>query len=127
MLPEPIPERADEREAATLSKAVVRAAQLLRLRQSTLAGILGISAATASRLVAGKYRFHPSRRHEWEFALLFVRFFRALDAILGHGAQAQAWLHGPNTALGAAPVDLITKPQGLVRVVDYLDAFRGRL
>ena len=42
--------------AATVSKAAVRTAHTLDLTQSELAGILGISRATASRLVAGKYQ-----------------------------------------------------------------------
>ena len=111
----------------TVSKAVVRAADLLGLNQSTLADVLGISAATASRLKSGAYALQPSRKREWEFALLFVRLFRALDAIVGPGDAAQAWLRGPNLALGSRPVDLIRSAEGLVRVVHYLDAHRGRL
>jgi len=118
---------AEERQSATVSKAVVRAAGLLQLKQTVLADILGISGATASRLVAGKYQLEPARKREWEFALLFVRFFRSLDAILGHGAQAQTWLHSPNAALGARPIELVRTAEGLIRAVDYLDAYRGRL
>jgi len=113
--------------ANTVSKAVVRAADLLRLNQSTLADVLGISAATASRLKSGAYALQPARKREWEFALLFVRLYRALDAIVGSGDAAQAWLRGPNLALGSRPVDLIRSAEGLVRVVHYLDAHRGRL
>ena len=40
---------------------------------------------------------------------------------------ARAWLEGYNTALGAAPRDLIKSAAGLVRVVDYLDHARGRV
>lgn len=111
---------------ATLSKAVVRAAGFLALTQSALAGVLGISPATASRLKSGTYALQPARR-EWEFALLFVRLFRSLDAIVGGGAAAQAWLKGPNTALGGRPIELIRSAEGLVRVVHYLDACRGRI
>jgi uncharacterized protein (DUF2384 family) len=111
----------------TVSKAVVRAAGLLGLNQSTLADVLGISPATASRLKSGAYALQPTRKREWEFALLFVRLYRALDAIVGAGEAAQAWLRGPNTALGGRPVDLIRSAEGLVRVVHYLDACRGRV
>jgi uncharacterized protein (DUF2384 family) len=112
---------------ATVSKAVVRAADLLKLNQSTLADVLGISPATASRLKSGAYALQPTRKREWEFALLFVRLYRALDAIVGAGEAAQAWLRGPNAALGGRPVDLIRSAEGLVRVVHYLDAHRGRI
>ena len=112
---------------ATLSKAVVRAAGLLGFNQAALAGILGISRATVSRLFAGRYLLDPKRPKEWELALLFVRLYRSLDALVGHGAQGRTWLHGPNDAFGRPPVEEITTAEGLVRVVQYLDAARGRV
>jgi uncharacterized protein (DUF2384 family) len=112
---------------ATLSKAVVRAASHLRIGQSMLAEILGISPATASRLHAGRYLLDRRRKKEWELALLFVRLFRSLDAVVGHGEQARQWLNGENRALGGRPADLVRSAEGLVRVVHYLDAYRGRI
>jgi transcriptional regulator with XRE-family HTH domain len=105
----------------------VRAARLLGLSQRALAGILGISEATASRLCAGKYVLSRERAKEWELAVLLVRLFRSLDALWGHGDAARAWLDSENTALGAAPADLLPSVAGLVRVVTYLDNARGRL
>src|SRR3954469_16271939 len=66
---------ADPATAATLTKAVVRAAVFLGRSQAALAEVLGVSGATASRLVSGRYALQPTRRREWEFALLFVRLF----------------------------------------------------
>jgi uncharacterized protein (DUF2384 family) len=114
-------------EAGVLSRAVVRAARLLGLAQRDVAAVLGVSPATASRLFAGHYTLSPERAKEWELARLFVRFYRALDALWGHEASAHTWLASPNLALGAAPVELIGSVEGLVRVVAYLDAARGRL
>jgi transcriptional regulator with XRE-family HTH domain len=111
----------------TLSKAVVRAADLLGLSQSALAEVLGLSRATVSRLVAGAYVLDPGRRKEWELALLFVRVFRSLDAVAGHGPPAREWMAGHNLALGARPADLVRSAEGLVRTLQYLDAARGRL
>ncbi|MGI4813093.1 MAG: antitoxin Xre/MbcA/ParS toxin-binding domain-containing protein [Janthinobacterium lividum] len=113
--------------AATLSKAVVRAASALKINQSTLAEVLGVSAPTVSRLVAGKYQIEAARGKEWQMALLFVRMFRSLDAIVGSAANAQTWLNGENLALNSRPIDLIRSVQGLVSVVEYLDLYRGRL
>jgi len=113
--------------AATLSKAVRNVASLLELRQSTLAGILGISAASASRLCAGTYQLSPERGKEWELALLLVRLFRSLDAMLGHGADTRTWLNSPNLALASKPLDLLESAEGLVRVLHYVDAHRGRI
>jgi len=112
-------------DAAVLSKAVVRAAQLFGLSQKQLGRVLGLSESSVSRLVAGRFQLSPERAKEWELAVLFVRLFRSVDAIWGH--EAARWLHAPNTALGAAPIELATQVTGLVRVVDYVDAARGRV
>ncbi len=111
----------------TVTKAVIRAAALLRLNQTVLAETLGVSRATASRLHSGGYVLDPARRKEWELALLFVRLFRSLDAILGHGEAAHRWLEGQNITLNGRPVDLIRTTEGLIRVIHALDATRGRL
>jgi uncharacterized protein (DUF2384 family) len=112
---------------AVLTKAVVRAAALLGLSQQQLARVLGVSRPTVTRMGLGTYRLAPSQPKSWELGTLFVRMFRSLDALLGHEEAARVWLEGPNSDLGARPVDLITSAEGLVRVVHYLDAHRGRL
>ena len=114
-------------ESATLGKAVTRAAELFGLSQQSLAVILGVSRPTVTRLVHGRYALSRHRSHEWEMATLFVRLFRSLDALVGHGDAARAWLSGPNTDLGAKPAELIQSAEGLVRVLHYLDAHRGRV
>jgi uncharacterized protein (DUF2384 family) len=111
----------------TLSKAVVRAAATLHVNQTALADTIGMSRATASRLHSGGYVLDPGRKKEWELALLFVRMFRSLDAILGHGEQARQWLENENLALNGRPADLIRTTEGLIRVIQYLDAYRGRV
>ncbi|HTV53087.1 MAG TPA: MbcA/ParS/Xre antitoxin family protein [Steroidobacteraceae bacterium] len=113
--------------AAVLSKAVVRAAEQLDLRQVQLARILGLSPATASRLTGGRWQLVPESK-SWELALAFVRLYRSLAAITGGHAQAmRQWLHSGNAALGAEPVERILSAEGLVSVLQYLDAARGRL
>ena len=114
-------------EAAVLSKAAVRAARLLELSQRDVAVALGVSEATASRLFAGKYLLSPDRAKEWELARLLVRMFRSLDALWGHEETARTWLASNNLALAARPKDLLRSVEGMVRVVAYLDAARGRL
>ncbi len=112
---------------AVLTKAVMRAAALLGLPQQALAQVLGVSRPTVTRMGLGSYRLSPSQPKTWELGTLFVRMFRSLDALVGHDAAARAWLEGPNTDLGARPAELIRSAEGLVRVVHYLDAHRGRL
>ena len=119
--------RASVSEAAVLSKAAVRAAKLLDLTQRDVSAALGVSEATASRLFTGKYLLSPDRAKEWELARLFVRMFRSLDALWGHEETARQWLASDNLALAARPKDLLRSVEGMVRVVTYLDAARGRL
>jgi uncharacterized protein (DUF2384 family) len=112
---------------ATLSKAVRNAASLLDIRQNALGRILGVSPATASRLCAGTYRLSPDRGKEWELAVLLVRLFRSLDALLGHDADARKWLASDNLGLGQTPLALMESAEGLVQVLHYVDAHRGRI
>ena len=127
LLAAPDSDRAPVSEAAVLSKAAVRAAKLLDLTQRDVSAALGVSEATASRLFTGKYLLSPDRAKEWELARLFVRMFRSLDALWGHEETARQWLASDNLALAARPKDLLRSVEGMVRVVTYLDAARGRL
>jgi antitoxin Xre/MbcA/ParS-like protein len=120
--PEPVPE-----QAAVLTKSVLRAGGHLGIRQAGLAKILGLSPATVSRMASGAYALDPGKK-EWDHAALLVRLFRSLDSIVGSGDDtAQAWLGSQNQGLNGIPLDLIQRTEGLVRVVQYLDAARGRV
>jgi Protein of unknown function (DUF2384) len=110
-----------------LTGAVLRACALLEVTQSGLAQILGLSPSTVSRMANGTYTLDTHKK-EWELGALFVRLFRSLDALIGsNDAQARGWLHGHNHGLVGRPIDLIRSTEGLVRVVQYLDAARGRI
>lgn len=119
----PAPEDA---RRAVLSKAVVRAAGLLGVTQTQVAQTIGVSDATASRMFGGKYLLDPNCK-EWELGSLFVRLFRSLDSIVGSDEKARQWLRSKNLALGERPLDLLPKAEGLIRVLHYLDAARGRI
>jgi uncharacterized protein (DUF2384 family) len=111
----------------TLTKALRNVALLLDLKQATLAKILGVSTATVSRLFSGAYTLARERGKEWEMAVLLVRLFRSLDAMVGHDEHARQWLNGENTALGGRPADMLESVEGLVTVLHYVDAHRGRI
>lgn len=112
--------------AAVLSKAVIGAAGRLGLNNASLAKLLGVSPSTVTRLHSGAYLLDQGRK-EWELALLFVRAYRSLDSIVGNDETARRWLASENLGLNGRPVDLIRETEGLVRVVHYLDASRGRI
>jgi transcriptional regulator with XRE-family HTH domain len=110
---------------AVLTKALLRASLLLGLSGATLARVLGVSEASISRLASGARMLDPSSK-EGELALLLVRTYRSLDALVGtDAAQRMAWMSGFNRALNGTPADLIQSAQGLVIVVSYLDAMRA--
>jgi hypothetical protein len=112
-------------DGEVVSKAALRAAEWLGLSNRILSRILGLSEASVSRMGSGAYRLAPGEK-PFELAVLFVRLYRALDALVdGDEAVAQAWLHGHNTALGDAPVSLIQTVPGLVNTLAYLDARRA--
>jgi transcriptional regulator with XRE-family HTH domain len=112
--------------ADVLRKAVLSASTRLGLRQRDLAGVLGASEASVSRLQRGRGIAPTSK--EGELALLFLRVYRSLDALVGgDDTRARAWLHAPNDHLGGIPADRLMQVEGLVDVAQYLDAMRGRL
>ena len=110
-----------------LTKALVSAADIMELRQVTLAKTLGVSEASVSRMKTGGYLLKAAGK-EWELAALLVRLFRSLDAIMaGDERSLRSWLQSYNTALGESPINLITSVTGLAKTVNYVDAYRARV
>jgi hypothetical protein len=111
---------------AVLTKATLRAAKLLGLTDAALGSVLGISSASVSRLGAGTRDIAPGNT-EGQLAILFVRMYRSLDALLGDAESCRRWLHAENSHLGGVPAELIRTVEGLVHVTKYLDAMRGKV
>lgn len=110
---------------AVVTKATVRAADQLELNARQLGAVLGLSEASISRLRSGDYKLRRAGK-DYELALLFIRLFRSLDAIVGGDAEtARAWLRNPNTPLGGRPIERIQSIRGLTDAVNYLDARRA--
>lgn len=112
-------------EALVITKAAVNAAERLGLNARILAAVIGVSEATISRM---KRQDHLLERDSkpFELAVLFVRLFRSLDAIVGGDESvARQWLRNDNLAFGAAPLNKITSISGLTDVLAYLDARRA--
>ena len=112
--------------ARVLTRAVLAAARMLGLRNRELATVIGASEASVSRLASGRV-IEPASK-EGELALLFLRLFRSLDALVGgEEEKARRWLHADNAHVSGVPAERIRSVEGLVDVVQYLDAMRGRL
>ena len=121
-----LPHSADPDPGPVLARAALAAAARLGLRNKRLGEIIGTSEASVSRLRSGR-GLDPGRK-EGELALVFLRLYRSLDALVGgDDIKARAWLHAHNDHLGGTPADRIRTVEGLIDVVQYLDAMRGRL
>lgn len=110
---------------AVVTKATLRAAARLGLQDAVLARVVGVSPASVSRLRSG--RTIATAQKEGELALLFLRAYRSLDALLGGDVEGcRRWLRAENAHLGGVPLDLLQTVTGLVNVGRYLDAMRGK-
>lgn len=112
-------------EAEVVSKATVKAANLLDINNNVLGKIIGISDPSVSRLVSGTYQVNGKNS---ELAILFIRVFRGLDAIVGGNENAtRSWIRTNNTVLNGTPIQLMQTIEGLTRVVQYIDSRRARV
>jgi hypothetical protein len=112
-------------QVAVLTKATLRAATQLGLTNKLLATVIGVSEATVSRMRSGGYTLQRGQK-PFELAVLFVRLYRSLDAIVGgDDAVAGSWLKNRNTVFDAEPLALIQTVPGLMNVIQYLDARRA--
>jgi len=110
-----------------LNKAIKNATNHLNISQSELSKIIGTSTPQLSRLFNQDKSCIKKDTKEWECALLFLRAFRSLEAILGEDPnQVHEWLYSYNHHLSGKPIDMLKNIQGLNEVTQYLDAMRGR-
>jgi hypothetical protein len=80
-----------------------------------------------SRLGSGARRVDPASK-EGELALLLVRLYRSLDALVGNDAtQRRAWLTSYNRGVNGVPAELVMRAEGLAGVLAYLDGMRAPL
>lgn len=108
-----------------VTRAALRAADRLHVPARALAAIIGVSEATVSRMKRGDFDLLPGSK-PFELAVLFIRLFRSLDAIVGGDEKvAAAWLANPNIALDARPIEKLKSISGLVDVIAYLDSRRA--
>lgn len=108
-----------------VSKALLRSAELLGLTAKELSTIVGLSEPSLSRLKRSQAS-GPLTGKSYELALLFIRLYRSLDAIVGgDDAVARQWIRTDNTMLGGQPLNRIKTIDGLTHVLAYLDARRA--
>jgi transcriptional regulator with XRE-family HTH domain len=112
-------------ESSLITKATLRTAERLGIKNTALAKILGVSEPTISRMRQGKYQLDRGQK-AFELAILLVRLYRSLDGIVaGDDNVAADWLRNKNTALDGIPLDLIQSVSGLTNVIAYIDSHRA--
>ena len=108
--------------AETLTKAFLNAGKALGLTQDDLSAVIG-----RNRTLFHRGGVDPNSK-AGELALLLVRVYRSLYALVGgKKADLKHWMRTPNRHTGGIPAEQIKSVSGLVRVVEYLDAIRGRI
>lgn len=108
--------------AGVLAFALVKAGKELGLTQAKLGSIVG-----RDRTALSRGALEPGSK-SGELALLVIRAYRALFVLVGgEPRQMKHWIHTHNLHVGGVPAELIRSVPGLVRVVEYLDAIRGRV
>ncbi len=106
---------------AVLAKAAVRAASALGLTREELGRLIGRDRTSISRGIDPESK--PG-----ELALYLIRCYRALSVLVGGDEdEMRHWFATENTHTGGVPMEQVQSVQGLVRVMEYLDAIRGRV
>ncbi|KKO49471.1 hypothetical protein VT06_06480 [Arsukibacterium sp. MJ3] len=111
---------------AVLAKAVLNAAEQLGLKQAELAAVLGVHRTAVSRLKQS-LSLDP-RSKQGELALLLIRIARAVYALAGgDAAWIKHFMHSNNNVTAGVPAQQVQTVQGLVQVLQFVDAIRGKL
>lgn len=120
-----IDRQADENRV--LTQAVSKIADCWKLSNEQLGAMLGLSAASVSRLRSGTFALNRSNK-AFELGQYLVRLFRSLDALMGSDDDASmSWLRTVNLDLNGRPIDLIRSVRGLGEVTNYVDDYRARV
>lgn len=109
-------------EADVLAEALVNAGRQLGLSQADLGEVIG-----KDRTAISRGRIDPGSK-AGELALLLIRCYRALYVLVGGDpGHMRHWMHTENLHTGGIPAEQVKHVQGLVTVLEYLDAMRGKL
>lgn len=113
-------------ENEVLSKALLNSKEHLGLTNTELGEIIGKDRTYFTRL--RNHSVLEPESKEGELALHVIRIYRSLYALEGGDLEAmEEWLNSPNKHLHGTPKELLKNVQGLVQVVEYLDAMRGKV
>jgi len=117
-------EKQEPSKTQVVAKALINLKEELLLSSESVGQIIGADASTVFRI--GK-NLDMKENKVFEGALLLIRVYRSLFALLGGDKSAMLhWLTTPNLDFNEQrPIDCMKSLVGLVEVVQYLDAMRG--
>ena len=105
-----------------LSKALFNAAEAMNISKTEAAGIIG-----RERTGVVRDGIDPNSK-AGELALIFIRIYSGLYAVVGGDQDnMRHWVATENQTFGQSPRKMMDSCQGLVRVLMYLDAIRGKV
>jgi hypothetical protein len=106
----------------TLTKAFLNAGKSLGLTQDDLGQIVG-----RDRTAFHRGGIDPESK-SGELALLLIRVYRSLYVLVGgQKGDLRHWMSTDNRHTGGIPAEQVKTVAGLIRVVEYLDAMRGKV
>lgn len=106
---------------ATLAKALASAGKALGLSQEAIGQVIGRDRSALHR------GLDPASK-AGELALLLIRAYRSLYVLVGgREADMRHWMQTYNHDTGGVPAEQVRSVQGLITVVEYLDAMRGKV
>ncbi len=112
----------DTDRASVLAEALANAGRQLGMSQADLGAVIG-----KDRTAISRGRIDPDSK-AGELALLLIRCYRALHVLVGGDpAHMRHWMWTENHHTGGVPAEQVKSVQGLARVLEYLDAMRGKL
>jgi len=108
-------------EEKVLAKAFTNAGKALGVSQAELGIIIGKDRSNFRNGIDPKTK-------SGELALLFIRCYRSLFALVGGQAKdMQHWMQTENLHTGGIPLKQVKTITGLTYVVEYLDAIRAKI
>jgi hypothetical protein len=108
-------------DAHILAEALCNAGRIMGLSQADIGQVIGKDRSALARGIV------PASK-SGELALLLIRIYRSLYVLVGGDPQnIHHWVQTENRHIGGVPAQVMKRPEGLVRTVEYLDAMRGKV
>jgi transcriptional regulator with XRE-family HTH domain len=105
-----------------LIEALAAAGKALGLTQSEIGAVIGRARSAISRRDPVEPTGKPG-----ELALMLIRCYRSLFVLVGSdGEPMRHWMRTANRHTGGIPAEQVRSVQGLIQVMEYLDAIRGK-